>query len=763
MPYDRFLIAPFKTGLVTEIKAWMIPEDAFAKLENAYIHKGVVRKRFGSILSGAAVGIPRNAQLNSRLRILINTTDGAGHAAGVVPGATFGMGQMFNIGDEIFTVATLGAPVNMLRVGGVGLGTYNTTTGAYVFNFCLANTPIYFYPAQPVMGITRYETNDPATSPSYAFDTQFIYRFNGAAWNRDGTLVFHGGDSDFFYTCNWTGITPGLIAMFVTNFNATVGAPAAGDDPMYTYKNGAWTEFRPVIKVIANVVDDYVQTARIIIPFKDRLLLLNTIERNVTTGLNTQYQNRCRFSHNGSPFPADVPNNVAAAVSNAWLAPKETWTIGAVTKLYNGAGYIDAPTSEEIFAAEFIKDRLIIYFERSTYELAYTGNQILPFVWQKINTEMGSRSLKSVVPFDKAIFAVGRTEIHGCTGANVTKIDDKIGDQTFEIRNANYGLERISGIRDYELEMIYWAYPSTGANIFSQTFPNKVFIYNYTDDAWGQADDTITAFGYFSNNPAMTWANNQMNWGGANFQWDNGVAQLQYRQILAGNQQGFVFMCIPDVSTNAAVMQVTDIFTLNQVVRCIIMNHTLNTGDYIKITNIAPAVLTGTGIYDVWVIDANTVVLGGATLIGVYPGGGSAARVSQIDILTKQFNLYVDKGKNCYLAKISFAVQATAFGEIVVDCAPSSSDTSMIGDATVTNSLLGTNVLETHPYDLFLCPLEERQRRLWHDIYFQTEGECIQINMYLNDNQMKNAEIVESDFRMEGLILHARSTSERLQ
>ena len=49
---------------------------------------------------------------------------------------------------------------------------------------------------------------------------------------------------------------------------------------------------------------------------------------------------------------------------------------------------IDAATQEAIVSAEFLKDRLIVYFERSTWELVYTGNQIYPFTWQKINTEL---------------------------------------------------------------------------------------------------------------------------------------------------------------------------------------------------------------------------------------------------------------------------------------------------------------------------------------------------------------------------------------
>jgi hypothetical protein len=50
--FDRFMIAPFNVGLETDLKPWMIPDEAFAELNNAYIFRGRVRKRFGSALMG---------------------------------------------------------------------------------------------------------------------------------------------------------------------------------------------------------------------------------------------------------------------------------------------------------------------------------------------------------------------------------------------------------------------------------------------------------------------------------------------------------------------------------------------------------------------------------------------------------------------------------------------------------------------------------------------------------------------------------------
>ena len=45
---DRFFIAPYdqNSGLQTNVKPWLIPDEAFSELNNAYVFRGRVRKRF---------------------------------------------------------------------------------------------------------------------------------------------------------------------------------------------------------------------------------------------------------------------------------------------------------------------------------------------------------------------------------------------------------------------------------------------------------------------------------------------------------------------------------------------------------------------------------------------------------------------------------------------------------------------------------------------------------------------------------------------
>lgn len=788
MAFDRFLIAPLNTGLQTDIKSWLTPDDAFDYLQNAYVFRGRVRKRFGSILMGST-------QLNSRLRASLSSggagvgiTDVTGAAAGNVrtiladASLPVGMGQMFSIGNDFYTVISNAAGVQAM-LATTGSGTFNVTTSDFTITGGPALTAIIFYPAFPVTGIEQYLTGAVNNHPTYAFDTRYAYTFSGGSWGRSGAAIWHGADYQLFWVSNWQGVA-GTPVLFVTNFNATVGTgpyPAATDDPIWTFDGTTWTArlgstasgffFLPSA-ANARVQSQFVQTARIIVPFKNRLILLNTIENDnsnygVTpgTGVTTAYVNRCRYSINGSPFAL-----------NAWYEPNTQDSAGNIAA---GAGFIDAATEEQIITAEFVKDRLIVYFERSTWELAYTGNEILPFIWNKLNTELGSQSTFSVIPFDKDALAIGNSGIHACNGSNVVRVDQKIPTTVFEFRTENNAELRTVGIRDYYVETSYWTYVSDTEDT-TQTFPNRVLVYNYKNGSWAMNDDCFTFFGYFEQQDDTTWASSApLKWFQANQTWISGVLQANQRQILGGTPEGFMLRINTDVARNAPSMYITNMsIAATGIITLTIIDHNLtavptqfpNDNDFILIENVvadAPtmAYLNGT-IFPVFsVVDADTITINtfGGLVAGTYAGAGTCARVSNVQITTKRFNPYVERGKNVYLARIDFGVQATETGAITVDYYPSSSDVSMLQGGVASGSIMGNSILETYPYPAALYPLEQFQSLLWHPIYFQSSGEFIQIALYFSADQMINPNVSLSEFEIEGMVLHTAPTSERLQ
>ncbi len=788
MAFDRFLIAPLNTGLQTDIKSWLTPEDAFDYLQNAYVFRGRVRKRFGSVLMGLT-------QLNSRLSTPLSSggagvgiTDAGGNAAGnvrtILADATLpvGMGQMFSIGSQFYTVISNTAGVQPM-LATMGTGTFNVTTSAFTITGGPALTAIIFYPAFPVTGIYQYETGAINNHPTYAFDVRYAYLFAGGVWSRSGVAIWHGANYQLFWVTNWQGLA-GNPVLFVTNFNATVGTgpnPIATDDPIWTFDGTTWV---PRLGSTANgffflpdvtktrVEARFVQTARIIVPFKNRLVLLNTIENDNSnfgatpgTGVTTAYVNRCRYSINGSPFAL-----------NAWYEPNTQDSAGGIAA---GAGFIDAATEEQIVTAEFVKDRLIVYFERSVWELAYTGNEILPFIWNKLNTELGSQSTFSVIPFDKEALAIGNSGIHACNGSNVVRIDDKIPTTVFEFKTENNAELRTVGIRDYFVEVAYWAYVSDSLDT-TETFPNQVLLYNYKNGSWAVNDDCFTFFGYFEQQGDTTWASSApIKWFESNETWISGVIQANQRQILGGTPEGFILRLNTDVSRNAPSLYITNMsIAATGIITLTIINHNLTAvptqfpydNDFILIENVvadAPtmAYLNGTifPVFSVTSVNVITINTFGGLVAGTYAGGGTAARVSNIQITTKRFNPYSDQGKSMYLARIDFAVQSTEAGAITVDYYPSSSNVSMLQGGVASGSIMGTSILETSPYSAALYPLEQFQSLLWHPIYFQASGEFIQVALYFSADQMINPNVALSEFEIEGMVLHTAKTSERLQ
>jgi len=724
---DQFLIAPMTEGLQTDVEPWLLPEEAFAELKNAYVWRGRLRKRFGTtFIPTTTLGIGYE-QLSSRLRMKKGKTDPNGDIAGTVPGVIFKVGQMFSIGTDLFTVVVPGAPGDMITNSPTAtVMTYDTTNGDYVIETSIAGEDLYFYPAEPVMGFISYEVAAINDDPTYAFDTQFSYYFIAGGWEHLGGGpggLWTGSDSEFFWGENYRATASFDTLLFVTNNSAT--------DHVRYYDGATWTTFQPRYTLNAG---DTIDGCRVIVSFKDRLLFLNTYERDHVTTNTENHPNRCRYSQNGD----------ATTAATDWLEAPETAGRG---------GWVDAPTKEAIISAKILRDRLVVFFERSTWELVYTGNNITPFVWQRINSELGAESTFSTVLFDKVLLGVGNVGIHACNGANVERIDNKIPQAVFNFHNGNEGVERVYGIRDYFAETVYWAIPS---HLTDPTYPTRVLTYNYRNKTWGLNDDSFTCFGYIQNLNDETWAIATDEWQNRLDIWNDGAQQSEFRQVIAGNQEGYTLIVDIDTPRNAPALQITDMANLAGVVTLTVIDHNMQQGDYILIEFVQGA--TGVaGVYEVTEITATEIVINEPAFGGAYTGAGTIARVSKIDILTKEYNFYQKSGENLFIPKIAFYVNRTDDGQISVDFAPSSSNRSLVTDGEASGALMGTSILETSPYATIT--LEATQKRFWHVLYPQAEGETIQMRFYLSADQMLDEEIALSDFQLNAFSIFSRRVS----
>ena len=780
---DRFYIGPYdaESGLTTDLKPFMIPDSAFSTLNNAYIFRGRIKKRFGTRWFG-------QTQQQSRLRMSVKnnmevviTTDGSGSANGIVAGASGAVGQQFTIGTTIFTVSVLGSPGTLLvSNGSATTATFDTSTGAFIFvgvkdsgGNIVMNQTVFWYPALPVMGLETYQNSSINAEQLIAFDTKYAYiyttgwdRLDGEAIGNGGASVWKGSNSQFFWTTTYTGASigantdPSVFVFYVTNFNQnesnfmrTLYPDPAPNGPL------KWHNFSPTINAAPQSTNTIILiSALILVAFKNRLLAFNVWEN--VNGTATNYSNRMRYSAIGSPLTA-----------NAWR-----------TDIPGNGGGVDCPTLQAIVTVEFVKDRLIVFMEQSTWEIVYTNNQAEPFVWQQINTEFGAESTFSIVPFDKVAIGVGNIGIIACTGANVERIDNKIPDAVFDIHIADSGVNRVYGIRDYYTEMLYWTYPADDDNA-SFPYPNRVLVYNYKNGTWAFNDDSFTVFGYYqpvTGQNLVTWDDPVITWDDE-VSWDSGELEAQFRNVVAGNQEGWTFIVDREYPLNAPSLQISNmVVNANNNITITAIDHNMRVGptEYLFFQGIAGSgnltTINGTISAVATVVDPNTFTINfqGPLISGNYSGGGLLARVSNIQILTKQYNFYKQHGRNFFISKVDFLVDSDgnqtnedptqiSDGQIQVNYYVSTAPNNMVTDAIGTGTLLGTSVLETFAYPD--VPFEQYATQLWHPVYIQADGEFIQLYLNFTDDMMRNVLVRDAIFELHSMIFHTAQSAYRLQ
>jgi len=734
---DRFSVGPMKSGLQTGMKPFAIADDAYAQLNNAYIYRGRLRKRFGSRFVPIQIA-PTNGyeHLSSRLRIKIGTTDAVtgNFTAKTVPVSapntpivTPAIGQIFSIGDAIYTVTALGVPANLLRSDGLPQGThpatFNTTTGA--LNITNVNlyplTDVYYYPALPVTGLgeLHYDGED---FDAIAFDGRYAYKRANTGWDvltgNYATQYWTGTDNDFFWTCNARGATANSNLFFATNYTVA--------DGIKYWDAANWVDYAPY--TISNT--QWINSARIIMPFGRRLLMFNTLEWNGAT--DTIHANRVRFSQIGSPL--EVNGAVELIAFREDIPGKGGWE--------------DIPVKEDIVSVTRLRNRLIVKCEHSVWELAQTGFDGRPFVFQEISSEFGSRSTFGEIVLDESSVGIGSTGIIACDGNSAKRLDNEIPDDIFEISNLNEGSTRIHGIRDFKTEMLYWSVPSESGNS-DYPFPNRVLVYNYATQSWAFNDDSFTCFGYILNTTnGDDWEHDSGLWQEDTSTWQDSFTVPKVRLIIAGNQEGFLSIIDADETSNSYSLQITNIVIVDLIATLTIIDHNLAEGSFILVNNTLFTNASDPINNSIYMVnscpDSDTITIELiATTAETYLGNGVVSRVSVIDILTKQYNFYAKNGSNLAINRVDFLVDSTSNGEITVDYNLSTASTSMIEEARLSGALMGNSILETHPYAL--VPFETLQNQIWHTLYINSEGQFVQLHLYHSEEQMKAFTLVDGE------------------
>ncbi len=758
-PLEQIYIAGSSVGLITDKKPFLIPDQAFTDLENAYIWRDRVKKRQGLEFLG-------------RLRLLtevqaLGVTDGSGVFTGnLVTIFSLDVGSEIEpgsisivIGGETFTEPV--PPDGTLTNGTGGTGTINYLTGDITVTTSpallatAATITFASFPGLPVMGIWQRDVQSINNEQTIFFDTKRAYIFVGTGFQEfiPGT-TWNGSDSDFFWAANYRGILPSDRYFFVTNNVNNAGNPIR-------YSNGStWTNFVPIVAdVPESAAQSVIWQTLLIIPYYGRLLFLNTTEGLTASGrtAGSNFFNRCRFSQIGDPTALD-----------AWR-----------TDIFGKGGFIDAPTNESIVSATFYKNTLIVGFERSTWQLRYLGEYGLPFLWERISSDFGTESTFSTILFDQGVLSVGDRAIISSAGTNVTRIDEQIPDQVFDFRNDENGLIRVHGIRDFQRELVFWCYSDAQQQ---NKFPNRVLVYNYRNNTYARFRDNVTCFGTFQPPVGITWDSFSALWTDYDITWSDVDSQSEFPRIVSGNQQGFIhyygYTTIEEYS-----LSITGIDLTADPIRLTVINHNLENEEIIRIRRLVFTDGAGTPlptnindqIFQVALLPRSDPLFANTLLLykwvsatqsysdfnysnfsitpvdtATYIGGGRLILFPKLYVETKDFNPYQSKGMSMKLSYLDFLTDATVDAKFSVKLFVNSS-LSVEGNVLIGNTA-STSALES-PYYV------PNSDYAWHRFYSLVNGQFIRIVLTLDDELMNTLSTHQQTWILNAMCLHVRPGS----
>lgn len=519
---STFLIGPIKEGLRKDVKPFATPEDSFQDLTNAVQFRGRVIKRqgvkkLGRLPNGTAVtGLRTKDGFNLGIQQLIafdRTSANLWNGTSFVPlpsvMTTTWNGADWNLFYTVNYANAFWATNNIPGLNGVNIQSISNANPAVVTTTTAHN----FTSGQSVsiINVTGYGPTA-STTPSINAQNFVITVITPTTFSivLDGTLYGAYGS--------------GGIAL-----NPYV--QTTGQDGIRYYgilSNGTgWANYNPPVDE-----NNALAGALLIFPYRGYLVFLNTWEGNEEDVFN--YYNRARYTQIGTPYysePVPVDPNPFGFEPEA-----------ARDDLFGRGGATDAPTNESIVSAGFIRDILIVKFERSTWRLRFTNVADNPFVWERVNVELGSDCTFGTVIFDKGMMDISQRGINISDANDCIRFDEKIPDQVFNIRQAENGFERVYGIRTFESKRIYWAFKSSNAPY--PTYNNQVLVYNYENQSWAIFDDSFTCFGYYyKTGTGLTWGDLPNPWSSyTNISWNSGISEAGFENIVAGNQQGYVLI-----------------------------------------------------------------------------------------------------------------------------------------------------------------------------------------------------------------------------
>jgi len=452
--YKPYPVFDMKQGLRLDKEPWISPQDAFHRFYNWYLYQGVLQKRHG---------YTPFAQMVAQIP--------AAFGVGVFGEGKFGVGRVTtNPGLAVMGIFNFyyGRAAQTLFWDTQRINRYNVTS-----KICEDLTVLKIQFKTGVKEIVVGNTITGATSGDTAVVDAVI--LDDGTWGTDahGTLVISAADPGNFeaegevLTVSGTTVATakgqasyelmtGDDANFIWFENwRDVGYYTNNFDQIMKY-NGTYPSKLTIDLDVVGGPDNDVDTCLLIFHWKNRIITLRTTERG-----EAHYQ-RARWSE---------------------------ITIRGGALRFRDSDYSDADRDDDIVAADFIGNELIVLFERGAMKLVYTGDLDVPFKWEPIPSQEGCYATMSVAPFSDELICVGPTRFVACDGREVYGIDEKIPD--FMLTFNQDALQYCYTLVIEENRGFMTSYPSAG-----EEKPNMALWANYEEDNFATFNLPVHTLGY---------------------------------------------------------------------------------------------------------------------------------------------------------------------------------------------------------------------------------------------------------------------------
>lgn len=516
----------------------------------------------------------------------------------------------------------------------------------------------------------------------------------------------------------------------------------------------------------------YLVGSRMIQSFKDRVLFIGPVIQS-SGGAIFYLQDTIVYSQNGTPyytcsFTGDIVSGTT--VFNPLLVPgnfsnpttNHTATASSFFEDSTGfGGFVSAGIDQSLNTISTSQDVLIAGFSSLNARLVYSGNDVVPFQFYIINSELGSSSTFSAINIDQGVITRGDRGFIMSDQSQTQRIDLEIPDEVFELRLRDNGSERVCSQRDFENEWIYFTYP---VNNINYKFPTQTLLYNYRSNSWSIFKESYTTYGTFRKATGLTWATVGSvfpTWSSWNVPWNWGSTTVFQPQVIAGNQQGFIVF--RDDSTDES-----DSLYIKSVSNSTITSpdHCLSNDDFIMISGAIGSFGSQVNgkIFSVTQATQNTFILNPTISTGLtYLGKGLIKRMYRPFIQTKQFPVAWAFSRKTRIGSQQYLLTRTPNSSITLliylsqDANNPYNDGPIIPDQNSLNDgLIYSTVLYSCPEssNLGLTPANTNlqmisninssatnasspQSQIWHRVNTSLIGDTVQLGFTLSDEQMR--------------------------